>query len=303
MRSVPTLTENDPLQIVPTGPFDQALKAAIQARGLSLEALSRRLRALGSPVSVACLSHWQRGRNRPERADSLKAVRGLEEILGLPRHSLLTLLKSKTRYQAPRLPLDELCEQPRVKGLVDAIGTRTNGQMVGLSLHSQYLLGRNGQLLQTRTRMVFQARQRGVDRWIAVYSHQHGLLPSARIAEGCRFGRTRTDDVGAIATELLFDHPLAKGETYLLEYTFTFDESGPPMTGDGRAFRIPMHQFMLDVRFHPEAVPTRCFRVWRPDGRTPLQDRTQLRLSLYNSVHFLDFGLDGGYHGMRWEWD
>ncbi|TMR02239.1 transcriptional regulator [Actinomadura soli] len=84
MRSFPTLTENESPRIVPTGPFDQALKAAIGASGLSLEALSRRLKALGSPVSVACLSHWQRGRNRPERADSLKAVRALEEILDCP---------------------------------------------------------------------------------------------------------------------------------------------------------------------------------------------------------------------------
>ncbi|MFI0481459.1 hypothetical protein [Actinomadura sp. 9N215] len=53
--------------------------------------------------------------------------------------------------------------------------------------------------------MVIQARRRGADRWIDIYSHQDRLLPSARTARGCRFGRARTDDAGAIATELLFD--------------------------------------------------------------------------------------------------
>ncbi len=75
-----------------TGPFERALRAAIAARGLSLERLHARLAERGAHVSLASLSNWQRGRSRPERSRSLAAVRELESILGLPADSLVALL-------------------------------------------------------------------------------------------------------------------------------------------------------------------------------------------------------------------
>ncbi|MFD0630293.1 multiprotein-bridging factor 1 family protein [Catenulispora yoronensis] len=75
-----------------TGPFAEALRAAITARGLSLDSLQRRLSDRGVRVGTATLSCWQNGRRRPERPDSLRAVSALEEILGLPGGSLLVLL-------------------------------------------------------------------------------------------------------------------------------------------------------------------------------------------------------------------
>lgn len=71
--------------------FDGALRAAIQARGLSLERLHVRLAERGIHVSVASLSNWQRGSSRPERSRSLSAVRELEGILEVPPDSLSAL--------------------------------------------------------------------------------------------------------------------------------------------------------------------------------------------------------------------
>ena len=145
--------------------------------------------------------------------------------------------------------------------------------------------------------------QRGVDRWIAVYHHPQGVLPSSRTVRGCRFGRVRMDETsGLIAAELLFDRALGRGETYLLEYGFGFEETGPPVTEEGRGFRTPQHEYLIEVRFHPAALPARCYRTWRPDGHTALKDSADLRLSSYQSVHFIEFGMAAGFHGIRWEW-
>src|SRR2546421_2235054 len=75
-----------------TGPFEAALRAAIQASRLSLERIQHRLHARGTPVSITALSYWQSGRRRPERPDSLLALQQLEQVLGVPASSLSALL-------------------------------------------------------------------------------------------------------------------------------------------------------------------------------------------------------------------
>ncbi|WP_230421021.1 helix-turn-helix domain-containing protein [Actinomadura soli] len=72
--------------------FDRALRGAIRARGQSLERLHVKLAERGIHVSMASLGNWQRGRCRPERSQSLRAVRALEEILDLAPYSLAVLL-------------------------------------------------------------------------------------------------------------------------------------------------------------------------------------------------------------------
>jgi len=75
-----------------TGPFEAALRAAIRARGLGLERIRYRLRGRGVSISLATLSHWQSGRCRPERPESLLALCHIEEVLEVPPGSLTNLL-------------------------------------------------------------------------------------------------------------------------------------------------------------------------------------------------------------------
>src|SRR5882757_8664300 len=84
--------DRDVQRLLRSGPFDAALDAVIEARGLSLERLRDHLRASGLTVSRTTLSYWRRGRNRPERSDSLDVITHLERILGLPASSLVALL-------------------------------------------------------------------------------------------------------------------------------------------------------------------------------------------------------------------
>jgi hypothetical protein len=85
--------------LLATGPF-----AAIRARGLGLERIRYRLRAQGVSISLATLSHWQSGRCRPERPESLLALCHIEEVLEVPPGSLTHLLgppRSRGRGACP----------------------------------------------------------------------------------------------------------------------------------------------------------------------------------------------------------
>ncbi|WP_020664554.1 transcriptional regulator [Amycolatopsis benzoatilytica] len=101
-------TGSDLGQLLETGPFAEALRAAIRARGLGLERIRYRLHGKGATVSLATLSHWQSGRCRPERAESLRALKNLEEVLGVPDGSLRRLLgppRPRGPYHQPGQPL------------------------------------------------------------------------------------------------------------------------------------------------------------------------------------------------------
>ncbi len=96
-------------QLLAVGPFAAALRAAIRARGLGLDRIRYRLRGRGTTVSLATLSHWQSGRCRPERPESLQALRNLEDILNVPDGSLSKLLgppRQRTRFHPQPPPLN-----------------------------------------------------------------------------------------------------------------------------------------------------------------------------------------------------
>jgi len=73
-------------------PFPRALRAAITASGLPLDRIRHRLELRGVSISVPTLSHWQSGRRRPERPESLRALAELEQLLSLPPLALRSLL-------------------------------------------------------------------------------------------------------------------------------------------------------------------------------------------------------------------
>ena len=92
-RDMTQLPDLQPPVPAPTARFAEALRAAIQASGLSLNRIEHRLRERGQAVSSATLSYWQSGLRQPSRHDSLLVVRALEEVLRLPEGSLAALLR------------------------------------------------------------------------------------------------------------------------------------------------------------------------------------------------------------------
>src|SRR5699024_1623409 len=72
--------------------FAAELCSAIEQSGLTLTAISQRLRTRRRPVSVATLSNWQSGRSLPGGEQSLGVVAALEELLGRSPDSLADLV-------------------------------------------------------------------------------------------------------------------------------------------------------------------------------------------------------------------
>ncbi|WP_243711133.1 helix-turn-helix transcriptional regulator [Actinomadura sp. KC216] len=291
--------------------FDRALRGAIRARGLSLERLHVKLAERGIHVSMASLSNWQRGRCRPERSQSLRAVRALEEILDLAPYSLASLLGPRrprgrwVRTVHGGLSYRDVCEvHDSVDRLLGEIENPLDGQLRWLSCTETFRVGADRDERSVRTQAVFQARADGVDRHVAVHYCENEMLPDIRRTSFCRLGRVRTaPETGVTAAELLFEHPLRSGDTCMVEYEFGYSGGGPEATFYQRWFRFPAHTYLLRVQFEPDTLPTRCHRTWQPNVSTPAADVQELRLSGWHTVHMADLDVRPGVHGIRWEWD
>jgi len=73
--------------LLTTGPFDAALRAAVRARGLTLDRLRAHLARRGVPVALSTLSNWQQGKHRPAIIGSIRTVEALEDILAVRHRS------------------------------------------------------------------------------------------------------------------------------------------------------------------------------------------------------------------------
>ncbi|WP_433326124.1 hypothetical protein [Spirillospora sp. CA-294931] len=292
--------------------FEATLRTAIRARGLSLERLHARLAARGIRVSLASLSNWQSGRCRPERSDSLRALHALEEILEVPDGMLLTLLgpprpRGRWTRRAPgELTFREICVvHGSVDRLLGEIRNPRDGQLRWLGCHERVVIGPQREERSVHTRLVLQALADGVDRHVAVYHGEHGLLPDIRKTTYCRPGRQRTDlDEGVVAVELLFERPLREHETCVLEYEFGYSDAvlAPYNAFWYRWFRYPAHEYLLQVQFAPGALPTRCHQVWQPN-LTASPTELDTRLDAWHTAHLAQVDVRPGILGLRWDWD
>lgn len=89
-------------------PWREALPCRTARRdrrtGPALQRVQHHLSRYGVKVGVTSLSYWQQGARRPQRPESLRAVRALEEILQLPDESLIRLLAKADQRCDPSAP-------------------------------------------------------------------------------------------------------------------------------------------------------------------------------------------------------
>ncbi|AHH94664.1 hypothetical protein GCM10010174_37830 [Kutzneria viridogrisea] len=307
---------NDVLRM---GPFHIALQAAISARGLSLETIQRRLQASGHEVSIASLSYWQRGRSRPERASSLEAVRCLDRILGLPSGSLIALLgptrpRGRWANHVPgSVPFAALGHSDRSLRVVsDAIDPDTNQRLETISHHQDLHLDAAGRGYRMVVRRVLRARADGADRMLVmnVGDDPKAGQPQFTAGANCRVGRVVHDaEEEMTAAELLFHRPLRVGETYLAEYEIAGTNPEVRVSELTLGFRQPTRECVLQVLFHAEGLPARCYPVWQPQAkqlsRTPrgVDLHSEQRIEPGGSVHIALVDIPAGCYGLRWDWD
>jgi hypothetical protein len=297
-----------------TGPFSAVLHLALESSGLTLDEVRSRLAQNGTHVSMATLSYWRRGRSRPERPDSLRAVHLLEGVLGLPADAL-------TAQLGPKRPRGRYLARP-VGGL-DLVTAFGGGQELGdllrdvetpihngfsrLAVHDLYTVGPDREEVSVTTRMIVRAHADGVSRLMLIYRlyDADGRRASVRAIRGCRVGRLRSDpEHGFIAGDLILDRVLGIGDTAVVE----FEASGlnrPGMDSDffHRVFPAHVGEYMLQVQFSPGTIASRCFRYSRRVEDAPDRTVQEVWVGATGLAHTVALDVPPGLVGLRWEWE
>ncbi|MDH6134968.1 hypothetical protein P3T37_004378 [Kitasatospora sp. MAA4] len=299
--------------VLRTGPFHLALRTALRARGLALHRVQQHLAQRGVHVGVTSLSYWQQGRRRPERPESLRAVRALEEVLDLPAHSLTRLLGPRqalagSSAAVPTRPYRDLIAPA---GAVDELLAELHGPR-DTGLHTvthieRIRLGADRQLLRRDSQHALRAHRDGIDRYLAIYQGDPGCdvqRVAVRAEENCRPGRVRRDQGSRlVVAELLLDRRLRTGDTHLLSYGFDDAPSTAPTDEYVRGFHSGAGQYVLQVSFHPDALPVRCHRfASRAPGEVPFESE-ELTLDGHGCVHLVAGSLAPCLLGVGWDWE
>lgn len=292
-----------------TGPFDAALRAAVSARGLALNRLSHKLAQRGVHIGMTSLSYWQRGLRRPERPESLRAVRALEEVLDLPPRSLVRLLAPQDPAAArtvPVRPYRSLMEQATaVTAILCDLGVPADGGLHTVTHLERVRIGAGRELVRRDSQQVLRAHRDGVDRYVAIHHGDPGCDAArvlVRASEGCRVGRVRRhQDAGVVVAELLFDARLHDGDTALITYAFE-DGSGPASTDYVRGFPFTGGQYVLRVAFHPQALPVRCERFTQSTHSAARHDVSEVLVGRGGAAHLVQDTVKPGLVGLAWQW-
>ncbi|MEU2581540.1 hypothetical protein ABZ612_00985 [Streptomyces avermitilis] len=294
------------------GPFHVALRTAIAARGLPLQRVQHHLSRYGVRVGVTSLSYWQQGARRPQRPESLRAVRALEEILQLPDESLIRLLATAEEQPGADRPgsrsYRSLVEASGVlERLFAELGSPLDGGLHTLGHHERVRIGAHRELLSRDSHHIVRAHKDGVDRYVAVHHGDPGCAPermAVRALENCRTGRVRRHhETGVLVAELLFDTRLRSGDTFLFRYGFDDGTAGASCEYV-RGFGFPGGQYALQVRFDEAALPVRCHRFTQHSAAAPRSGRQELSLSgQHRSVHLVEPRVRSGIVGIGWDWE
>ncbi|MCX4701692.1 hypothetical protein [Streptomyces sp. NBC_01373] len=294
------------------GPFHVALRAAIAARGLPLQRVQHHLSRHGVKVGVTSLSYWQQGARRPQRPESLRAVRALEEILQLPQESLIRLLTQADEDPASHRPAARsyrsLVEASGVlEQLLAELDSPLDGGLHTLGHHERVRIGARRELAGRESHHIVRAHRDGVDRFVAVHHGDPGCAPermSVHALENCRTGRVRSDhDTGVFVAELLFDTRLRAGDTFLFRYGVEDGTAGASREYV-RGFGPAGGQYALQVRFDEKALPVRCHRFAQHSAAAPRSGRQELALTgRHHSVHLVEPRVRSGVVGIGWDWE
>ncbi|MFK4225596.1 hypothetical protein [Streptomyces sp. NPDC019890] len=307
-------TEADLAQVLHTGPFHLALRAALAVRGLPLQRVQHHLAHRGIKVGVTSLSYWQQGARRPQRPESLRAVRALEDVLELPGNSLIRLLdvgegsaRGDVERPAARSYRSLTEASGAVEQLLHELESPADGGLHTVGHHERVRIGAGRELMGRDSAQVVRAHRDGIDRYLAIHHGDPGCDP-ARVEvsalENCRTGRVRWHrETGVLIAELLFDARLRAGETYLFGYGFE-DGTGGPSGEYVRGFNFAGGQYVLQVRFDEGALPVRCRRFAQATTGVPRGARTDLTLSgRHRTVHLVEQGVRPGILGIDWDWE
>ncbi|EMD28192.1 helix-turn-helix domain-containing protein [Amycolatopsis azurea] len=290
--------------------FGAALRAAIERSGLSLNEISRRLRARETPVSISALSYWQNGENRPERASSLAAVTALEAILGQRPETFTGLLgprRPRGKVHLRSVAYDQVWRHPETFARALAKVDATPEDLDTPHRISQYVSFRvdgDGREESMRVRRLIRADHDGTSRFLFV-NRCSSLTrePVVLFTEGCRISRFRADvPSSTCAFEFTLDRTLAAGELAFVAFGVRFP---PGQTGKHAQMAIfrPARELALSIAFDPDCLPRRCAAFFQSRCATPPEERGEMTFDQGNSTfQFITLDPLPGQYGIRWSW-
>ncbi|WP_129771343.1 XRE family transcriptional regulator [Streptomyces sp. L-9-10] len=289
--------------------FADVFQQAIRASGLSLERVRHRLAARGIRISLTTLSYWQRGRSEPERADSLRAVDALESILVLPPGTLRSVLRPYRPRGRMAPPAHDLSASRRVFGknslaeqVLGADFAALNEDVSVLSIRETVTIDEHFRLSSLSIQQVMRATREGAERFTTVHTFDSGAR-AVRADVRCGMPGTMRflPRMGTVVIDVRFGRRLAKNETVVIDYTVYVD------SGDGlddhyeRRTRTRLRDYLLQVYFHPAALPEVCHRYYRESYEAEASYNHRVAPDASHSVHSAPGRCPAGVHGISWQ--
>ncbi|GGS15199.1 MULTISPECIES: XRE family transcriptional regulator [Actinokineospora] len=303
-----SVEQQDFSDVLATGPFEVALRAAIHRSGLSLERIRTRLAKHGCAVSVAALSHWQSGRSRPERRESLVALGVLEQVVGVPDGALVGLLGApRPRGRRRRVDLSPEAVWPNdatMSLLLRRIDEGHDRHLTRVSQHDLVRIGPDRAERLVRVRQVLRAERAGVREVVVAFALDapHRIGPRLRPLRHCTVARSFYDAAhGRMVAALQFDRELSRSEAILVEYELYCPPTGKRSDHYERKLRYPVRDLHLEVVFDRAARPSRC-RWEHRNGGGAVARAEPLRLDASLSAQLTTADAQPGRYLLRWDW-
>lgn len=277
-------------------PFDIRLRRAIDARGLTLGRVAKRLADAGTPVSMSTLSNWQRGTAAPKTA-SRRAVAQLEVILELSSGALASSLTPYAEVSR-EVPTRQGFRAFSAGRLRASFGAASDD--VAIVRRDEYVVVRPHELRQ-EMHMTVRAARAGVDHTVIIVHPDVGTGLEITAGAACRLGAIRRHEPsGLVAAELIFDAALTRGELYPLSYQI----AGPLADGMGYIatwVHAGLASYSLTVEFDGAVPPASVYQIWRQTPDAPHKRLDDLRLIGNRWAHLWLHDPPPGTHGIRWE--
>ncbi|MFE7626605.1 hypothetical protein [Streptomyces sp. NPDC057509] len=287
--------------------FATTFKAALQRRELSLEVVREHLKSHGITLSVATLSYWQSGRSQPERSQSLRAVDALEPFLGLPGGALRSLLRRRPRGWVP--PHDPAAvrgvygENSDVERALGDAFPHLNAGLRRLVVHEAVRVNEHRLVDEVRVTVAVRAARTNA-RHLTVVHTLDAVMDDAfdvTVPSGPPPRTWFRPEPNCVVAEIPLGRPLARNETAVVEYTVRTAATGGVSHQHESRVTTPLQTYLLQVRFHPSAVPATCWHYYRRHlGAEP--SRQLVALDGLHTTHLLPMKSAPGVHGVEWRW-
>lgn len=291
--------------------FATALRAALDASGLGLESVQRRLAQRGVSISVATLSYWQTGARTPGRRASLEVVAHLEALLGLPGGELVSRVPAP-RPRGPVAPRTDEVTLPRfaardvVRRITETVENPDSLLLGRISHHDEVVIGADRRLASARSRIVGRAEADGLTGMgITQFLDDHTAgTPRLIVHGGGSVGHEIVDhDHRVVGVRLDYDVPLRRGDAVLIDYELGTEGAGPRDTSYDASCSLPVREYLLVVKFRTDDVPARVESYQLHGDGTPLHPRRRVQPDHRGHAVLLALDCPPGTVGMAWSWD